>query len=99
LPGDDPGDGNEWLDLAIPTGLGELRNGLVVRAAAAVVAVGGSWGTLSEVALARRSGKAVVVLHGWSVTGPAQGDEPVVVDTAAAAVREVVARISAARLA
>ncbi len=51
LPGDDRAAGNQWLSVALPTGLGELRNGLVVRAADVVVAVGGSWGTLSEVAL------------------------------------------------
>jgi uncharacterized protein (TIGR00725 family) len=53
--------------VAIPTGLGELRNALLVRAADAVIAVGGSWGTLSEIALARRTGVPVVVLDGWDV--------------------------------
>ena len=48
---------NEWVEVAIPTGLGELRNGLVVRAADAVVAVGGAYGTLSEIALALKSGR------------------------------------------
>jgi uncharacterized protein (TIGR00725 family) len=53
--------------VVIPTGLGELRNGLLVRAADAVIAVGGSWGTLSEMALARRTGVPVVRLGGWDV--------------------------------
>jgi uncharacterized protein (TIGR00725 family) len=53
--------------VVIATGLGELRNGLLVRAADAVIAVGGSWGTLSEVALAMRSGVPVVCLGGWDV--------------------------------
>jgi uncharacterized protein (TIGR00725 family) len=58
--------------IAIPTGLGELRNGLLVRAADAVVAVGGSWGTLSEIALAMRTGVPLALLGpGWDVTGPA----------------------------
>ena len=52
---------------ALATGAGELRNGLIVQASDALIAVGGSWGTLSEIALARRSGKPVVVLEGWSV--------------------------------
>jgi hypothetical protein len=60
LPGLDRADANAWVTVALPTGLGELRNGLVVRAADALVAVGRSLGTLSEVALARRVGKRVV---------------------------------------
>jgi uncharacterized protein (TIGR00725 family) len=66
LPGPDRADGNASTVL-IPTGLGELRNGLVVRSADGVIAVGGSWGTLSELALARRTGVPVVCLGSWSV--------------------------------
>jgi uncharacterized protein (TIGR00725 family) len=53
--------------VVIATGLGELRNGLLVRSVDAVIAVGGSWGTLSEIALARRTGVPVVCLGGWDV--------------------------------
>jgi hypothetical protein len=53
--------------VVIPTGLGELRNGLLVRAADAVIAIGGSWGTLSEIALALRTGVPVTCLGGWDV--------------------------------
>ena len=56
LPGDDRTDANPELSVAIPTGLGQGRNALVVGAADGVIAVGGSWGTLSEIALARRTG-------------------------------------------
>src|ERR1700722_2692932 len=56
LPGSDPAAANEWVDVIIPTGLGEARNALVVRSAAAIVAVGGEYGTLSEIALALRAG-------------------------------------------
>ena len=59
LPGSSRADANPWVGVALPTGLGELRNGLVVRAADALIAVGGSFGTLSEVALALRAGKRV----------------------------------------
>jgi uncharacterized protein (TIGR00725 family) len=62
--------------IAIPTGLGELRNGLLVRAADAVIAVGGSWGTLSEIALARRTGVPLVCLGGWDVPGLEQVGTP-----------------------
>lgn len=62
LPGTDPSAANAWVELPLPTGLGEGRNVLVVRAGEAVVAVGGSWGTLSEIALARKMGRFVVTL-------------------------------------
>jgi uncharacterized protein (TIGR00725 family) len=67
LPGDDADAANPHADVVIATGLGEGRNVLVVRSAAAVIAVGASWGTLSEVALAKRMGRPVVWLHGWPV--------------------------------
>lgn len=67
LPGADNADANQHLTIALSTGLGELRNLLVVRTAHAVIAIGGSWGTLSELAFAERIGKATVSLHGWQV--------------------------------
>ncbi len=78
LPGDRRSDGNDHLSIAIPTGLGELRNGLVVRASDAIISIGGSWGTLSEVALAIRTGVPVVALHGWELPEPAiiRADSP-----------------------
>ena len=66
LPGDDRRAANPWVSVALPTGLGEGRNVLLVRAAQAVVAIGGGWGTLSEIALALRAGKAVIGLGTWS---------------------------------
>ncbi len=74
LPGRDRSAGNPYLSIALPTGLGELRNGLVIGVADAVVAVGGSWGTLSEIALARRAGKPVITIGGWRV-GTARGEQ------------------------
>jgi len=70
LPGQDRISGNNYLSVVLPTGLGELRNGLVVRACDAVIAVGGSWGTLSEVALAMHAGKPTIVIGGWTVDDP-----------------------------
>jgi uncharacterized protein (TIGR00725 family) len=67
LPGDDRAEANPWVDVAVPTGLGEGRNALVVRAADAVVAVAGEFGTLSEIALALRLGKPVVGLDTWEL--------------------------------
>ena len=70
LPGERREEGNPWLTVAVPTGMGELRNGLVVRAADAVVAVGGELGTLSEVALALKAGKRVVAVgFGFGLPG------------------------------
>jgi uncharacterized protein (TIGR00725 family) len=57
------------VKIVIPTGLGELRNGLVVRSADALVAVGGAYGTLSEVALALKTGVPVVGLRTWAIDG------------------------------
>ena len=62
LPGTDAREANPWIRLPMPTGMGEARNALVVRAAEAVLAVGGSWGTLSEIALAVKMGIPVALL-------------------------------------
>lgn len=70
LPGTDPTSANRWVDVAVATGMGEGRNVLVVRSAAAVVAVGGEYGTLSEIALALRAGIPVVGLRTWSLARP-----------------------------
>ena len=67
LPGHDREAGSPEHTFLLPTGLGELRNGLLVRAADGVVAVGCSWGTLSEVALARRTGVPLVLLDPWDL--------------------------------
>lgn len=69
LPGDERGAANEWVEVALPTGLGEARNALVVRAVDIVVAIGGGYGTLSEMALALKAGKRVVGLSTWDIEG------------------------------
>jgi uncharacterized protein (TIGR00725 family) len=76
LPGLDRAEANPWVSIALPTGLGELRNGLVVRAADAVVAVGGAWGTLSEVALALHAGTPVVGLGTFDLEGVVAAADP-----------------------
>jgi hypothetical protein len=63
LPGRLATDGNPWIALPLPTAMGEGRNVLVVRFADAVIAVGGEWGTLSEIALAKKIGRPVVLLE------------------------------------
>lgn len=76
LPGGSRSDANPFVDVAIPTGLGEARNALVVRAADVVVAVGGGYGTLSEIALALKAGKRVVGLGSWEIDGVVAVDGP-----------------------
>ncbi len=65
LPGPDREAANGWVQFPIATGLGEARNVLVVRAADALVAVGGGWGTLSEIALALKTDRPVIGLGTW----------------------------------
>jgi uncharacterized protein (TIGR00725 family) len=76
LPGADRASANEWVQIALPTGLGELRNGLIVRAADAVIAVGGAYGTLSEIALALRTGVPVIGLRTWDIDGVVRVSSP-----------------------
>jgi uncharacterized protein (TIGR00725 family) len=67
LPGLDRAEGNPHLTIAIPTGLGQGRNLLLVRSSDALIAVGGGFGTLSEIALALRTGTPVIGLATWSL--------------------------------
>jgi uncharacterized protein (TIGR00725 family) len=68
LPGESRAAANEWCDHAVATGTGHARNLAVVASADAVIAVGGSWGTLAEIGYARVLGRRVVVLEpGWGV--------------------------------
>jgi uncharacterized protein (TIGR00725 family) len=69
LPGDDRRAANGWVEIPVATGMGEMRNALIVRASDAVIAIGGAYGTLSEVALALRAGRPVVGLATWEVPG------------------------------
>ena len=69
LPGSDRSEANPFVDVVLPTGLGEARNALVVGAADVVIAVGGGYGTLSEVALALKAGKRVIGLGTWEIEG------------------------------
>jgi uncharacterized protein (TIGR00725 family) len=76
LPGADRHQANRYVDVAVATGMGEARNALVVRAADALVAVGGGYGTLSEIALALKGGKRVVGVGSWDIDGVEAVDTP-----------------------
>ena len=76
LPGSSRAEANAHVDVALATGLGEARNALVVRAVDALVAVGGEYGTLSEVALALKAGKPVVGVGTWDIRGVRAVEDP-----------------------
>ncbi|HYN36672.1 MAG TPA: TIGR00725 family protein [Actinomycetota bacterium] len=87
LPTLNKDDANDYVDIAIPTGMGEMRNALIVRAADAVIAVGGEFGTLSEIAFALRTDKPVVGLGTWELS---KGGEKIRAFETAASPAEVV---------
>ena len=67
LPGSDPGEANEWVDIPICTGLGYARNVVVVKSGRAVISVGGAYGTLSEIAHALSYDIPVIGLDTWGL--------------------------------
>jgi len=69
LPGSDPAAANPDVDIPIATGFGEGRNVIIVRTADLLIAVGGEYGTLSEIAFALKAGKPVVGLGSWDIRG------------------------------
>jgi len=87
LPGTDRSAASAGHAVVIPTGLGEMRNALIVRSVDAVLAIGGSWGTLSEIAFAARTGVPVLTVASWALPGPEV--------VACASVQDAVARIAA----
>lgn len=76
LPGLDADEANAWVQVAIPTGLGEARNAIVARAGAGVIAIGGEYGTLSEIAFALKAGKRVAGLGSWDIPGVSAVTDP-----------------------
>jgi uncharacterized protein (TIGR00725 family) len=78
LPDPDRTHANAYLVVALPTGMGELRNGLVARAGDAVIAVGGEFGTLSEIAFALKLGRPVVGLRTWELARAGQRVDAIV---------------------
>jgi uncharacterized protein (TIGR00725 family) len=66
IPGYDDRAANPWVEHVICTGLGQARNALVAATGQVLIAVGGGWGALSEIALGLRLGRPVVLLGGWA---------------------------------
>ncbi|EGD42816.1 LOG family protein [Nocardioides sp. NPDC057772] len=89
-PGADPGDANADLDAVLATNMGEARNAILIWSADVVIVVGGSWGTLSELALARRRPVPIITIGGWQLLtadGEPVPDAPPVASTPEEAVR------------
>jgi len=76
LPGTDPGEANPYVDIPIATGLGQARNLVLVTAAAALIAIDGEYGTLSELGFALKLGRRVVGLATWEVPGVIMAKDP-----------------------
>lgn len=72
LPGGDAAESrpNPWVRVPIFTGMGQARNQLVVLSGVSAIAIGGGWGTLSEIALARKQGRPVTLLESWDLSKP-----------------------------
>jgi uncharacterized protein (TIGR00725 family) len=91
LPGQDSSIANPCVDIPVVTGMGEARNVAVVKSAQAVIAIGGSYGTLSEIAYALKSGVPVVGVNTWSLSRNGRVDNSIIrVRTAAEAVKKAV---------
>jgi uncharacterized protein (TIGR00725 family) len=95
LPGASRRDANPWVTVGIATGMDQARNVILVRSCDAVIAVGGMYGTLSEIALALKLGVPVVGLGTWEVRQP-EG-RPVPIIRAASADEAVASALDAAR--
>lgn len=96
-PGTDLDDACPGLSAVVATGMGEARNAVLVNSADAVIVIGGSWGTLSELALAQRAGIPVVTLGSWrvlDVRGAPIPDGPVPVRTPGEAVERALGHAS-----
>lgn len=68
LPGDDKNKANEYIDIAVATGIGEARNIVIIKTADAVVALPGRYGTLSEMAFCMKIGRPLVSLSDWDIS-------------------------------
>jgi hypothetical protein len=69
VPGHEVGEANELCTHVVATGIGHARNLAVVSSGEAVIAIGGEWGTLSEIGFARAIGRPVIALRSWALRG------------------------------
>jgi uncharacterized protein (TIGR00725 family) len=78
LPGPFRGDANPFVDIVIATDMGQARNAIIVRTADSVIAVGGEYGTLTEIAMALKMGKRVVAIDSWRIERTGVNDERII---------------------
>lgn len=76
LPGDNIRDANSWVTIPIATGIGLARNSIITRTASAAIAIGGEYGTLSEIAYCKQFGVPVFTLQSWNIKGVVAVDNP-----------------------
>jgi uncharacterized protein (TIGR00725 family) len=94
LPGKNSNMANPWVDIPVVTGIGEARNVAVVKSAQAVIAIGGSYGTLSEIAYALKSSIPVIGLNTWSLARNGRADDSIIrVQSAADAVDKAISLV------
>lgn len=78
LPGPFRGDANPYVDYSIATDMGQARNAVIVRTSDAVIAIGGEYGTLSEIAMALKMGKRVVAISSWEIASKGAADDRII---------------------
>ena len=78
LPGKNSNMANPWVDIPVVTGIGEARNVMVVKSAQAIIAIGGGYGTLSEIAFALKSSIPVIGLNTWSLSRNGQAEDSII---------------------
>ena len=79
LPSSDPTAANDWVDIVIPTGLGQARNVIIARSGSAVIAIGGRYGTLTEIAHALKGGIPVIGLRTWTLSKQGSVDPSIII--------------------
>ena len=95
VPGHDLGEANPFCTRVIATGIGHARNLAVVASGEAVIAIGGEWGTLSEIGHARAIGRSVIALRSWTLSGRERMEDAPGVELAETAAEAVAAALAA----
>jgi uncharacterized protein (TIGR00725 family) len=79
LPGNKQSDANPYVDIPIVTGMGEMRNVIIIKSAQAVIAIDGEYGTLSEIGHALKNGVSVIGLNTWSLSKAGKTDDSIII--------------------